>query len=163
MAQEPRKPGTELGRSLGPMFLSQLFSLTWFPHPRGGQAPVPTYLGPRERSGRIASHPWMGACEGGPPICPLLSSSLKAKKCPVDAHFMSMGLFISWNIHAPVPLLEVPSVVLKVHGHTIHHSPSDALRLIKAEPLYCDGGEAASGFLLARQIAGGKVIPHNRI
>ena len=24
------------------MFLSQLFSLTWFPHPQDGQAPVPT-------------------------------------------------------------------------------------------------------------------------
>lgn len=40
MAQEPQKPGTELGRSLGPMFLSQLFSLTWLPHPRDGQAPI---------------------------------------------------------------------------------------------------------------------------
>lgn len=61
-----------------------------------------------------------------------------------------MGLFISWNIHAPVPLLEVPSLVLEVPGHIIHLSPSDAFRLIKAEPLYCDGDEAASGFLFAR-------------
>ena len=88
--------------------------------------------------------------EDGPPVCPLLSGSLKAEKCPVDATSCSMGLFISWSIHAPVPMSEVPSLVLEVPGHTIHLSPSDALRLIKAEPLYCDGDKAASGFLFAR-------------
>lgn len=48
------------------------------------------------------------------------------------------------------PIVGVLSLVLEVPGHTIHLSPSDAFRLIKAEPLYCDGDEAASGFLFCK-------------
>lgn len=34
-----------LAGDLSPVFLSQLTSLTWFPHPQDGQTPAPAYLG----------------------------------------------------------------------------------------------------------------------
>lgn len=91
----------------------------------------------------------MGGNEDGPPVCPLLSGSLKAEKCPVDAHFMLYGPVYFLEHLRACPIVGGAFLLIPHPGTPSISVPRSAFRLIKAEPLYCDGGrKLLPGFFL---------------